>query len=166
MGGPGDRGADVLGVKGDQLWVFQCKHTTTSRPTHDAIAEVVEAGRAYGADRLAVAVSQVPGERFRQEILRYRRDGLKVEIATPSNLLRLMASSPEYVPSRRSLRDYQIEAEAALRDSLVDTGRGQIVLATGLGKTVVMAELVADLFRDGLVQPARALILAPYPGTR
>ena len=160
VGGPGDRGADVLGVKGDELWVFQCKHTTTSRPSHDAISEVVEAGRAYGADRLAVAVSRVPGERFRQELLRYGREGLRVEVATPSDLLRLMASSPEYAPSRRPLRDYQVEAESALRDALVDTGRGQIVLATGLGKTVVMAELVADLFRDGLVQPPRALVLA------
>ena len=160
VGGPGDRGADVLGVKGDELWVFQCKHTTTSRPSHDAIAEVVEAGRAYGADRLAVAVSRPPGERFRQEVLRYTREGLRVEVATPSELLRLMESSPEYPPSRRPLRDYQMEAEAELREALVDTGRGQVVLATGLGKTVVMAELVADLFRDGLVHPPRVLVLA------
>lgn len=160
VGGPGDRGADVLGVKGNELWVFQCKHTTTSRPSHDAITEVVEAGRAYGADRLAVAVSRPPGERFRHELLRYRREGLRVEVATPSDLLRLMESSPEYPPSRRPLRDYQVEAETELREALVDTGRGQIVLATGLGKTVVMAELVADLFRDGLVQPPRVLVLA------
>ena len=160
VGGSGDGGADVLGVKGDELWVFQCKHTTASGPSHDAIAEVVEAGRAYGADRLAVAVSRAPGERFRQELLRYKREGLRVEEATPSELLRLMESSPEYPPSRRPLRDYQVEAEVALREALIDTGRGQIVLATGLGKTVVMAELVADLFRDGLVQPPRALVLA------
>ena len=107
-----------------------------------------------------VAVSRVPGERFHQELLRYAREGLKVEVATPSDLLGLMESSPEYASSRRPLRDYQVDAEAALRDALVDTGRGQIVLATGLGKTVVMAELVAELFRDGLVQPPRALILA------
>ena len=160
VGGPGDRGADVLGVKGNELWVFQCKHTTTRRPSHDAIAEVVEAGQAYGADRLAVAVSRPPGERFRRERLRYGREGLRVEVATPSELLRLMESSPEYPPSRRPLRDYQVEAESALREALVDTGRAQIVLATGLGKTVVMAELVADLSRDGLIQPPRALVLA------
>ena len=160
VGGPGDGGADVLGVKEGELWVFQCKHTTTSRPSHDAIAEVLEAGRAYGADRLVVAVSRVPGERLRQEVLRYKREGLQVEVATPSALLGLMESSPEYAPGRRPLRDYQVEAETELRDALVDTGRGQIVLATGLGKTVVMAELVADLFRDRLVEPPRALVLA------
>ena len=87
VGGPGDGGADVLGVKEGELWVFQCKHTTTSRPSHDAIAEVLEAGRAYGADRLVVAVSRVPGERLRQEVLRYKREGLQVEVATPSALL-------------------------------------------------------------------------------
>ena len=101
-----------------------------------------------------------PGNGSARELLRYGREGLRVEVAAPSDLLRLMESSPEYPPSRRPLRDYQVEAESALREALVDTGRGQIVLATGLGKTVVMAELVADLFRDGLVQPPRALVLA------
>ena len=47
-----------------------------------------------------------------------------------------------------------------LREALTDTGRGQIVLATGLGKTVIMAEVVADLFRDGLVKHGRVLVLA------
>lgn len=34
------------------------------------------------------------------------------------------------------------------------------MLATGLGKTVVMAELVADLYRDGLIEGGRVLVLA------
>ena len=32
VGGKGDQGADVLGVIDDQLWVFQCKHTTDCKP--------------------------------------------------------------------------------------------------------------------------------------
>ena len=71
-----------------------------------------------------------------------------------------MRSSPEYAPSRRALRDYQENASSRFREALLDTGRAQVVLATGLGKTVVMAEVVADLYRDGLIAENRALVLA------
>lgn len=160
IGGPGDRGADVLGVKNGDLWVFQCKHTTRAPPSKHAIAEVVEAAQFYHATRMVVAVSRPPTEGFHTELRRFKRQGLNIEVATPSVLLAQMASSPEYAPARRSLHDYQVEAAGLLRESLVDTGRGQLVLATGLGKTVVMAEVVADLFRDGLISHGRALVLA------
>lgn len=160
VGGTGDRGADVLGVKNGELWVFQCKHTTSSPPPKNAVAEVVEAARFYKAHRLVVAVSQQPSDGFRDEIAKYQRHGLKVEVAEPARLLKLMADSPEYSPARRGLRDYQQEASELLREALVDTGRGQVVLATGLGKTIVMAETVADLFRDNLIEHGRALVLA------
>ena len=38
-----------------------------------------------------------------------------------------------------------------------------MVLATGLGKTVVMAEAVAQLYRDGAIPEERVLVMA---GTR
>ncbi|MYC60442.1 MAG: DEAD/DEAH box helicase, partial [Gammaproteobacteria bacterium] len=41
-----------------------------------------------------------------------------------------------------------------------DTGRGQVVLATGLGKTIAMAEVVAYLYRDQLIKEGRVLVLA------
>ena len=159
VGGSGDRGADVLGVCGGQLWVFQCKHTTTSPPPAKAVSEVVEAARYYGADRMVVAVSRVPGQGLWDEVHRYQRLGLNVEVATPETLLSLMEDAPEYAPRRRELRDYQQKAVVLMREALTDVGKAQVVLATGLGKTVVMAEVVADLFRDGCVQHERALIL-------
>ena len=160
VGGPGDRGADVLGTKADELWVFQCKHTTTTFPPKCAVAEVVEAARCYGARRMVVAVSRTPSASFREEIRRFGRQGLEVEVATPERLLALMSESPEYAPDRRELYDYQSEAADLLREALTDTGRGQIVLATGLGKTVVMAEVVADLLRDNLIAHGRVLVVA------
>lgn len=160
VGGTGDRGADVLGVQGGELWVFQCKHTTSSPPPKKAVAEVVEAARYYKAQRMVVAVSRVPSAGFRQEIAKFKRHGLDVDVATPEVLLEQMASSPEYAPARRDLRPYQRDAASVFREALTDTGRGQVVLATGLGKTIVMAEVVADLFRDGLIEHDRALVLA------
>lgn len=160
VGGTGDRGADVLGVQGNQLWVFQCKHTTSSPPPKKAVTEVIEAARYYKAQRMVVAVSRVPSAGFLQEVAKFQRHGLEIDIATPGMLLGQMAASPEHVPARRELRDYQRDAASLFREALIDTGRGQVVLATGLGKTVVMAEVVADLFRDDLIEHGRALVLA------
>ena len=53
-----------------------------------------------------------------------------------------------------------MEACDRLFDALEETGRGQLVLATGLGKTVVMAEVAARLFASGLLENGRLLVLA------
>ena len=58
VGGSGDRGADVLGRKNDELWVIQCKFTTNGYATAAAVDEVAEAGRFYRASRMYVATSR------------------------------------------------------------------------------------------------------------
>lgn len=160
VAGSGDHGGDVLGVKGGQLWVFQCKHTTTQAPPKAALTEVVNAARYYGAQRMVVATSRQPGDAFREEQERYRHLGLNIETVGPRELLQLMAATPEHPPQQRMLRRYQESATELLRTALVDQGRGQLVMATGLGKTVVMAEVTAGLLRDGLVEGDRVLVLA------
>lgn len=160
VGGSGDRGADVLGVLNDKLWVFQCKHTTSSNPPAEAVDEVVEAGRFYKGDRLVVATSRPPGPAILEAKAKYGRMGLNIDLAPPKILLGLMQQTPEYSKSRRKLHDYQEHASSRLREALLDTGRGQIVLATGLGKTVVMAEVVADLYRDNRIEGGQVLIMA------
>jgi superfamily II DNA or RNA helicase len=160
VGGSNDEGADVLGVSRAELWVFQCKHTRTAPPPKDAIAQIVEAARFYGAQRMVVATSRPPGDAFLEEKRRFERTGLRIQIADPRILLGMMAKTPEYPPARRALRSYQEEVSDKFRQALVDTGRAQIVLATGLGKTVVMAEVVADLLRDSLIDGGRVLVLA------
>jgi superfamily II DNA or RNA helicase len=160
VGGTGDRGADVLGVAGGKVWVFQCKFTSSSSPPTQAVDEVVEAGRYYHADRLWVATSRPIGESFSDRIRYYTRQGLNVEVAQPADLIRLAATAPEYPKSRLTLHDYQEETVERLRSGLLDTGRALIVLATGLGKTVVMAETVAELLRENLIAEGRVLVLA------
>jgi superfamily II DNA or RNA helicase len=160
VGGTGDRGADVLGVSGGQLWVFQCKYTSTRPPPTSAFNEVVEAGKFYGADRLVVATSRPPSDAFMAEKRRLERTGLPIDVADPRTLLSLMAASPEFAPMRKTLREYQEAVAAKFRDALVDVGRAQIVMATGMGKTVVMSDVVATLFADGALPNGRALVLA------
>lgn len=160
VAGSGDRGGDVLGVQRRELWVFQCKYTSRTPPPVEAIREVVEAGKFYRAHRLVVATSRPPGDSFNDEKTRYERTGLKIEVVGPRELLQLMARTPEHPASRKKLRPYQESTSQRFREALTDTGRAQIVLATGLGKTVVMAETVADLLRDGAIEHGRVLVLA------
>ena len=160
IGGTGDKGGDVLAVKDGKLWVTQCKHTTSTSPPQSAVDEVIEAGQYYGADRLLVASSRPASEAMKLRVQRERNLGLAIELAEPARLLTWMGNSCEYPPSSRELRPYQQDASERLRDALLDTGRGQLVLATGLGKTVILAETVASLLRDGRIPGNRILVLA------
>jgi superfamily II DNA or RNA helicase len=160
VGGSGDKGADIVGVKNGEIWVVQCKHTTTSPPSKSAVQEIVDAGLFYKANRLVVATSRAIGASLQAEIEKFRTLGVEVEVLDPARLELLISKVPEYSIWRRELRTYQQNAMEAFRAGLLDTGRGQIVLATGLGKTVVMAELVADLLRDGLIENGRVLVMA------
>lgn len=160
IGGTGDKGGDLLAVKDGKLWVTQCKHTTSSPPPVAAVDEVIEAGKFYGADKLLVASSRPASDSLKARVQRERTLGLEIELAEPARLLGWARNSPEYAPAAKILRPYQQEASEKLRDALVDTGRGQLVLATGLGKTVIMAETVASLLRDGRVPGNRVLVLA------
>ena len=160
IGGAGDKGGDVLAVKDGKLWVTQCKHTTSTPPPLSAVDEVIEAGKYYGAKRLLIASSRPASEHLKLRVQRERNLGLAIELAEPHKLLSWMGNSTEYPPSSRELRAYQQDASERLRDALLDTGRGQLVLATGLGKTVILAETVASLLRDGRVPGNRILVLA------
>lgn len=160
VGGSGDRGADVLGVKNGSLWVVQCKFTSDSYPDPHAVDEVVEASKFYEADRLAIATSRAFGPALNAAIDRWARLGIRIESLPPATLLEMMRRSPEYPRARRDLRDYQDDCVQRLSAALRETGRGQLVLATGLGKTVVMAETTAQLLRDEVIDPGRVLVLA------
>ncbi|NIK00363.1 DEAD/DEAH box helicase family protein [Xanthomonas cannabis] len=163
VAGVGDHGADVLGVKNGELWVIHCKFTAGGYPSAGAVNEVGEAARFYKANRIYVASSRKASPATHEAIRRWSALGIEIGVLEPSTLLELARKSPEYSVHRRELRDYQDEAFEKFVASLRETGRGQVVLATGLGKTVVLAESVAQLFRDEAIPEGRALVLA---GTR
>jgi HJR/Mrr/RecB family endonuclease len=59
VGGTGDMGADIVGVKNSKIWIIQCKHTTTAPPGKAAVKEIVDASKFYKADRLVIATSRL-----------------------------------------------------------------------------------------------------------
>jgi superfamily II DNA or RNA helicase len=160
IGGSGDHGGDILAIKEGEVWVVQCKHTTTSAPTRQAISEVVSAAQHYNADRMLIAVSRPLNDPFLAELDRYERLGLKVDVLEPTNLKNFMESALEYSPTKKTLREYQSSVASKFRDALIDTGRAQVIMATGLGKTIVMADVVDSLYQDNRLKNGRVLLLA------
>lgn len=163
VGGSGDKGADVLGVKAGELWVVQCKFVSNQYPSPSAVDEVVEASRFYEANRLIVAASRSFGPATFAAVTKWASLGINVELLPAATLMEMAQRSPEYARARRQLRPYQTEAVELFMAALRETGKGQVVLATGLGKTVVMAEAVSQLYRDGAIPEGRVLVMA---GTR
>ena len=160
VGGSGDRGGDVLGVHEGVRWVVQCKFSQSGSISSHAFDEVIHAARVYGCDRMLLAVSCNAPVALRNAHADYRRRGYGVDLIDAGGILGFAADTSEYAPARRELYDYQLKAVQLLDEALAETGRGQLVLATGLGKTVVLSQLVADLFTGRRLIPPRVYVVA------
>jgi superfamily II DNA or RNA helicase len=161
IGRSGDGGADVIAIKPNgQVWVFQCKFSSRAGVGVDAIDEIRNAGKLYRADGLCVVTSQSPSQSFSREVKRLKNQGLSIEHLGPQDLRSMESRANLESSDRISLREYQCEAVENVRTSLLETGKAQLIMATGLGKTVVMSEVVNDLLADELLGDGRVLILA------
>ncbi len=152
--GAGDRGGDLLGSKDGRLWVFQAKWKARGSVPADAVDEVSRAWDHYGADRAAVITNTRPSAgalQRSQELQRLNRD---IGFWSGTDLQQLFTVAAEHPPLR--LRDYQDAAVSALWADLSARRRALLILATGLGKTVVGGEVIRrylsqDRTRDVLV---------------
>jgi len=161
VGRSGDGGADVLALDPyNRRWVFQCKFTSRNGVGPEAIQEVRRAGRLYEADALSVVTSQIPNRTFFNELKRLHDLDLDIYHIGPEKLYEQVEKLPDYIPGRPTLRGYQDDAADAVRNAILETGQAQLVLATGLGKTVIMAEVVNDLLNDELLGDGRVLVIA------
>lgn len=144
--GSGDEGGDVLGRFKGHDWVLQCKWKKRGAVGKEAIDEVARARDHYRATRVAV----VTNTRMSADAIR-RVDQLallapRIQLWHGLTLNRVT----EKIPSRFTsvqLRPYQLDARAAINRSLDDGGRALLILATGLGKTVVSGETISDHLR-------------------
>lgn len=158
--GAGDQGADIIADRDGERWVFQCKFKSSGAVGDDALEEVISGLRAYGASRAAV-VTNASFTRGAQEAheRRARLTGVSIRLVDGNLLEQLWADQEcaERLP-RHELRPYQASAFAAVRHDLVARGRALLVLATGLGKTVVAGSCVEWIYSDR--PKARVLVVA------
>lgn len=158
--GSGDGGADVIGVRNGERWVFQAKSKRSSLVESGAVDELRSGLQLFEGNRGAVVTngrfSKAAEERSQQ--LR-RATGVEIGLWGGAELVQLFEDEQCALRfSTPDLRPYQVEAFQAARYDLEKRNSAFLVLATGLGKTVI-AGTVIDWFLSK--QPdAQVLVLA------
>lgn len=140
--GSHDHGADLLAARGRERWVFQCKWKEHGPAGNTGIDDLERARVHYRADKAVL----VTNTNITSSAERRRRDlaGIGVDIALwhGATLKAIGERMPEHVPASYSLRPYQESAVAAIERDLDSVGTALLILATGLGKTVVGGEVI------------------------
>ena len=145
VGGAGDHGADVVGNFGAARWVLQAKYRFNGGVDSAGAREAVLAAGKYDASTsVLVANSHILPEAY--EYQRKQKElGLDLRLWTGSFLLDYFDQLPSVSHARRELRDYQADAVGAVERRRGSGARSALVImATGLGKSLVATQLVAN----------------------
>lgn len=148
--GSGDGGADLVGALDGEVWVIQAKWKASTLVDHDAVGELVAGMQKYNAKRGAVATTVGFTRRAKERVELLRREaGLQIFLWTGP----VMESGLELETSLNRfgspiLRPYQIDAFQAIQSDLKANGKSLLILATGLGKTVIAGNVI-DAFLAG-----------------
>ncbi|HXL95444.1 MAG TPA: DEAD/DEAH box helicase family protein [Streptosporangiaceae bacterium] len=159
--GPYDQGGDLIGIRAGRRWVFQAKWKANGAVPLSAIDEVIRARTFYGADHAVVVTNAHFGPQAYKRQRELRDSGIRVELWSGKELSDLYADDKYTMPRLPApiLRPYQVSAFETVTTDLDGTGRALLILATGLGKTVVGGEVIA---RHLTAHPdTKVLIAAP-----
>ncbi len=157
--GKGDEGGDLLAHRHGLRWVFQCKWTVGETIDDTAVKQVDAAKAYYGADRAVVVTNARPGRAAIARAQQLETVGVRIDFWDKDALSKFGEQvAPEFVPGRYKLRTYQAEAIEAAQAALDTNGIALVIMATGLGKTVVAGEVIARDF--GRSEGRRVLVVA------
>lgn len=140
--GPGDEGADILAVRDGEEWVLQCKHSSRGPIDRTGVDDAERARSRYAADHAVVVTNtrlNGPAEARRKAL---GRIGIRIDAWSGPTLESIYERMPAQVPQTYALRDYQQAAADHIEAGLEAKNRALLVLATGLGKTVVGGEII------------------------
>lgn len=140
--GAGDHGADLLAVRDREQWVIQCKFSSKGAIDRVGVDDAERARSRYGADRAVVVTNTSLNATAEARRKSLSSVGIKIDAWTGPTLEAIYAQMPAQVPTTYKLRDYQAMAAAEVEADLASNGRALLVLATGLGKTVVGGEVI------------------------
>jgi superfamily II DNA or RNA helicase len=156
--GAGDEGADLLAVRDRQQWVIQCKFSSRGAIDRTGVDDAERARSRYGADHAVVVTNTSLNATATGRRQALAGIGIKIDAWDGPTLSSIFAQMSTDVPTNYELRPYQAEAVRRVEHDLATNGRALLVLATGLGKTVVGGELIRRHLRH---QPgARVLVVA------
>lgn len=155
--GSGDRGGDILARRKGQDWVLQCKWQARGVLPRAGVDEVNNAADFYRADRAAVVTNVRPGPDAIRRARQLSRIGRTIDFWTGSDLVALYEAADDRSALR--MRDYQTIAVSRLLSDLNASRRGLVILATGLGKTVIGGEIIAHHLQE---QPSLDVLVVAH----
>ncbi|MDF7806191.1 DEAD/DEAH box helicase family protein [Pontiellaceae bacterium B12219] len=151
VGETGDKGADVLAVRGTDSYLVQVKAVSSSSYVGKSAIDQAIVGQSHYKARIVVVATN--GDFTRSAYT--RRDELKaqgydVRLWNGKFLLDILSKWPAYGEARRVPRPYQSKIIQSVVESH-KSGRQKalFVVATGLGKTVIAATIADKLFHQG-----------------
>ena len=164
VGGSGDKGADILAVRHNaktsctESYLVQVKAASGGRYVGTAAIDQALQGQGhYGAK---VAVVATNGEFTRSAYVRRDEllsEGFRIRLWNGAFLTGLLERWPKYAAGKRELREYQRKTvDEILRRFNAGCKKCLVVIATGLGKTVIAAAATDGLYEKGL---RRVLVL-------
>jgi superfamily II DNA or RNA helicase len=145
VGGTGDQGADIVGTFKQQRWVLQAKYRQSGAMDSSAAKEVIRAMAVYHGDVGVAATNQT----FTQDAYEYRKqvitNGIDLRLWDGGYLLnyyrKLQPTSSAYL----ELRPYQVAAVESVENKRSAGGNSAlIIIATGLGKSLIANQIVAN----------------------
>jgi superfamily II DNA or RNA helicase len=148
-----DHGADILAVRGREQWIVQCKWSSRGPVDQTGVDDIERARTRYGADKAVLATNTSLNRKANQRLRELEGVGLKTEVWHGATLAALWERMPAAVPTPYGLRPYQVEAVGAIDADLAANGRALLILATGLGKTVVGGEVIARYLASNPLSP-------------
>lgn len=140
--GAGDAGADLLAVRDREQWVVQCKFSSKGAIDRTGVDDAERARSRYGADHAVVVTNTSLNATAEARRKSLGSVGIKIDAWTGPTLSAIYEQMPAQVPTTYKLRDYQIKAANKVENDLHTKHRALLVLATGLGKTVVGGEVI------------------------
>ena len=161
-GRSGDMGADIIGIdtSGKKV-VLQCKFKrSTTSIGESGVNELRNAcdfyGTAYGIVVTNTSLSSTALERISQ----LSASGYKFIYWDGNKLMEMGEKLEQWSTNRYPLRDYQEEAVSAVFQNYANGNQRSLVeMATGLGKTIVLAEVAVQLL---LEDPDRKVLLLAH----
>lgn len=163
VGASGDGGADVLATSRERRWLFQIKRWR-NRVGPGAAIETLAACRRYEAD-VPVLVSlngfEASVHSLRGELT---SSGIPLQLWDRRVLLKQAALIPaeplaEQASSRYELRPYQeLAVDQVMNEFMAGSRSALVVLATGLGKTIIAADFYRRYMK--LRKSSKTLVLA------
>ncbi|MFE4082255.1 DEAD/DEAH box helicase family protein [Paenarthrobacter sp. YIM B13468] len=140
--GANDHGADILAVRQREQWVVQCKWSSRGPVDRSGVDDIERARTRYGADQAVIATNTSLNRPARDRLDALAGVGLNTFVWHGATLSKIWSQMPDQVPRKYKLRPYQEEAASAIERDLERSGRALLILATGLGKTVVSGEII------------------------